>query len=74
MQPGVHAAFNSIVLDGALAPAGMPRWNDRLSGSDTAAIHAYLIDAQGKTREDELAKQKAGLPLDAPSPAILSSF
>ena len=33
-----------------------------------------LIDLQGKTRAQELANQKAGLALDTPSPAILSSY
>jgi hypothetical protein len=29
---------------------------------------------QAKTRSQELDKQKAGVPLDTPSPAILSSY
>jgi len=74
MQPGAHDAFRSIVLDGALLASGMPRWDDRLTRTDVDAIHAYLIDLQARTREDELAKQKAGVPLDAPSPAILSNY
>ena len=45
-----------------------------LSPADVDAIHAYLIDLQAKTRADELAKQKAGVPLDAPSLAILSNY
>jgi quinohemoprotein ethanol dehydrogenase len=52
----------------------MPRWNDRLTPKDVDAIHAFLIDAQTKTRADELEKQKRGLPLDAPSLAILSNY
>ena len=74
MQPGTHAAFEKIVLDGLLVSSGMPRWNDLLSPADVRAIHAYLIDMQTNTRADELAKQKAGVPLDTPSPAILSSY
>jgi quinohemoprotein ethanol dehydrogenase len=74
MQPGAHDAFRSIVLDGALVASGMPRWDDRLTRTDVDAIHAYLIDLQARTRKDELAKQKAGVPLDAPSPAILSNY
>jgi quinohemoprotein ethanol dehydrogenase len=74
MSPGRHAAFDSIVRGGALVALGMPRWDDLLSSDDVAALHAYFIDAQGKTREEELAKQAAGLPLDAPSPAILSTY
>jgi quinohemoprotein ethanol dehydrogenase len=74
MQPGTHAAFNKIVLDGALLANGMPRWDDELKPADAAAIHAYLIDLQSKTRAQELDKQKAGVPLDAPSPAILSNY
>ena len=74
MQPRTHAAFRTIVLEGALVPNGMPRWDDLLRPADVHAIHAYLIDLQAKTRTDELAKQKAGVPLDAPSLAILSNY
>jgi len=52
----------------------MPRWDDHLTQGQVEAIHAYLIDLQARTREEELAKQKAGVPLDAPSLAILSNF
>lgn len=74
MQPGTHAMFRQIVLEGALVPGGMPRWDDVLSPEDADAIHAYLIDLQAKTRADELAKQKAGKPLDGPSLTILSNY
>jgi quinohemoprotein ethanol dehydrogenase len=74
MQAGTHTAFREIVLKGLLLPAGMPRWDDVLSADDVDAIHAYLIDAQGKTRAEELEKRKRGLPLDAPSLAILSNY
>jgi quinohemoprotein ethanol dehydrogenase len=74
MQPSTHAAFRDIVLRGVLVPNGMPRWDDQLTPVQVDAIHAYLIDLQGKTREEELAKQKAGAPLDAPSLSILSNY
>jgi quinohemoprotein ethanol dehydrogenase len=44
LNPGLHAAFKDIVLHGALAPAGMERFDDILSESDVDNIHAYLID------------------------------
>ena len=72
---GVRAGTpTAIVLEGALLPGGMPRWDDVLSPAEADALHAYLIDLQGKTRKDELAKVKAGQPLDAPSLAILSNY
>jgi quinohemoprotein ethanol dehydrogenase len=74
MARTTHDAFDSIVLGGALVPNGMPRWDDRLSRSDVDSLHAYLIDLQAKTRAEELARQKAGVPLDAPSLAILSNY
>ncbi len=74
MRPETHAAFRQIVLEGLLQPAGMPRWDDVLKPGDADAIHAWLIDSQAHVRADELAKQKQGLPLDAPSLAILSNY
>lgn len=74
MQPGTHEVFDRILLEGLLVPAGMPRWNDVLKPADAAAIHAYLIDAQGKLRASELDKRRRGIPLDAPSLAILSNY
>ena len=74
MNAGTHEAFRDILLKGLLAPNGMPRWDDLLTPEQVDAVHAYLIDLQAKTRADELAKQKAGKPLDAPSLAILSNF
>ncbi len=44
MSPGIHSAFNQIVLDGLKRDAGMPAWGDVLSKDDADAIHAYLID------------------------------
>jgi quinohemoprotein ethanol dehydrogenase len=74
MAPGVHASFRQIVLGGALVPNGMPRWDDRLTSKQADAIHAWLIDAQAKTRVEELAKVRAGKSLDAPALAILSNY
>ena len=74
MAEGTHQAFDDIVLRGLLVANGMPRWDDVLSAADAKAIHAYLIDAQAKTRADELDKRKRGLALDAPSLAILSNY
>ncbi len=44
LAPAVQAGFNAIVMHGALASAGMGRFDDVLSQSDADAIHAYLID------------------------------
>ncbi|MGX7894594.1 PQQ-dependent dehydrogenase, methanol/ethanol family [Tsuneonella sp. HG222] len=74
MQPNIHDAFDQIVLEGALVANGMPAWKDRLTPAQVKAIHAWLIDTQGKVRKAELAAQKAGKPLDSPSAAILSNF
>jgi quinohemoprotein ethanol dehydrogenase len=74
MGEGSHQAFRQIVLEGMLLPGGMPRWDDILTTKDVDAVHAYLIDLQAKTRAEELAKTKAGKPIDAPSLAILSNY
>ncbi len=74
MQPATHEAFDQIVRGGALVAGGMPRWDDVLGPQETAAIHAWLIDEQARTRTDELQKQRRGVPLDAPSLAILSNY
>ena len=68
------ASFRSVVREGALQARGMPRWDDRLSETDADAIHAYLIDLQGKTRAEELEKKKRGLPLDTQGLTILSNY
>ena len=44
LDAGLHAAFKSIVLTGALAPAGMESFDDMLTEEDVEDIHAYLID------------------------------
>ena len=74
MQPGTHEAFNKIVMDGRLVPNGMPRWNDLLKPDDVKAIHAWLIDQQGRNRAEELEKRRRGIALDAPSVALLSNY
>jgi quinohemoprotein ethanol dehydrogenase len=74
MAENTHAGFEAIVLEGALVPRGMPRWDDRLSPAQVKAIHAYLIDTQGKLRAAELELQRQGKALDSPSAAIMSNF
>ena len=44
MTPGAHAAFGQIVLDGALAFAGMAPFADVLSEEEVDAIHAYIVN------------------------------
>jgi quinohemoprotein ethanol dehydrogenase len=43
-----HAAFNSIVLEGAFSSKGMARFDDVLSPADADALHSYLIDEAWK--------------------------
>ena len=74
MSPETHAAFGEIVLKGQRVPLGMPRWADLLSTDDSTAIHAWLIAEQGKVHREETEKRKRGIPLDAPSAAILSNY
>lgn len=74
MQPGTHDVFDKIVLEGLLLPNGMPRWDDLLKPDEVKAIHAFLIDEQGKLRTRELQLQREGKPLDSRSLTILSSF
>jgi len=44
MTPQTHAAFEDIVLGGALAGGGMGRFDDVLTAADAGAIHAWLVD------------------------------
>ena len=44
LSPGLHQVFYDIVLNGALAPMGMGRWDDVLSRADAESIHAYIVD------------------------------
>ena len=74
MSAPTHDIFNQIVMEGLYLPNGMPRFDDVLTAQDVAAVHAYLIDLQVKTRADEMAKKGKGVPLDAPSLAILSNY
>ncbi|WP_336981878.1 PQQ-dependent dehydrogenase, methanol/ethanol family [Altererythrobacter fulvus] len=74
MAPGTHDVFDQIVLQGLLQPNGMPRWDDVLSPDQAKAIHAFLIDEQGKLRDRELKLHAAGKPLDSRSLTILSNF
>lgn len=74
MSAGVHAGFEQIVLGGLLVPRGMPRWDDRLTPAQVRAIHAWLIDTQGKLRTRELELQRRGLPLDTQALTILTSY
>jgi quinohemoprotein ethanol dehydrogenase len=48
LSPGLHAAFDDIVLRGTVAPTGMEAFNDLLSAQDVQNIHAYLIDQAWK--------------------------
>jgi quinohemoprotein ethanol dehydrogenase len=48
MTAETHAAFDSIVLGGKLASAGMASFADVLTPEDAAAIHAFLVREQGK--------------------------
>jgi quinohemoprotein ethanol dehydrogenase len=43
LSPGVHSAFEPIVLKGALSYAGMPSFGDVLSEDDVRAIQAFII-------------------------------
>ncbi len=74
MQPETHAGWDDIVMKGQRVPLGMPRWDDLLGPEDSNAIHAWLIDQQGKVHREETAKRKRGIKLDAPSAAILSNY
>ena len=51
LEPSKHAAFNSIVLEGAFSSKGMARFDDVLSPADAEAIHTYLIDAAWKLKQ-----------------------
>lgn len=48
LSPGLHAAFDDIVLRGAVAPTGMEAFGDLLTAQDVHNIHAYLIDQAWK--------------------------
>jgi quinohemoprotein ethanol dehydrogenase len=44
LNDGLHVSFKDILMRGALAPAGMERFNDILSDKDADNVHAYLIE------------------------------
>jgi quinohemoprotein ethanol dehydrogenase len=48
LSPSLHAAFEDIVLRGAVAPTGMESFGDLLTAQDVQNIHAYLIDQAWK--------------------------
>jgi len=74
LERAKHEAFEQIVLEGLFLPNGMPRFDDLLKPDQVKAIHAFLIDEQGKVRARELQLQAEGKPLDSRSLTILSSF
>ena len=51
LPPGIHDAFESIVLDGVLADMGMASFSDVLSKSDVADIHAYIESVGGAAKK-----------------------
>jgi len=57
MDKDTHAAFDDIVLNGALKESGMPGWDDVLSRADAHALHAYLIAEAHRARRDALAQR-----------------
>ena len=48
-----HTVFDSIVLGGKLAPAGMASFADIYTPEQVRMIHAYLIREQGRLRKEE---------------------
>ena len=48
-----HQIFYDIVLNGAFVSKGMGRWDDVLSRTDAAAIHAYIVDAAWKAYNEQ---------------------
>ena len=51
LPPGTHAAFETIVLGGALSYAGMPSFKDALSVDDVKAIQAFVISDEINLRQ-----------------------
>jgi quinohemoprotein ethanol dehydrogenase len=43
LPAATHAAFESIVYEGALSYAGMPSFKDALSPDDVKAVHAFIV-------------------------------
>ncbi len=61
---GSADAFKAIVLQGALLPLGMARFNDVLSAEDADDIHAYLVDQswQAYDAQQKKIQSDASLP------------
>ena len=53
LSPDKHAAFDDIVLRGALIPLGMGRFDDVLAADDAHAIHSFVIDRAWAARQNE---------------------
>jgi quinohemoprotein ethanol dehydrogenase len=53
MSPERHAAFEDIVLNGALRGTGMPAWKDTLTQADLAPLRAYIVDEARKAYEKQ---------------------
>jgi quinohemoprotein ethanol dehydrogenase len=60
MTGETHAAFDSIVLGGKYASAGMASFADLLTPEQVGAIHAYLIREQGRLYAEEQAVRRSG--------------
>jgi quinohemoprotein ethanol dehydrogenase len=66
LSPEKHRIFSDIVLNGALSPLGMGRFDDVLTRADAEALHAYLIDEAwsafqaGRAGHPDLAHRAAG--------------
>ena len=67
LTPAVHAAFDSIVLGGALKANGMASFADVLTPDDVRAIHAYLWREQRRLREEERSPVPADRRAAAPT-------
>jgi quinohemoprotein ethanol dehydrogenase len=52
LPPATHAAFQPIVLDGALSYAGMPSFKDALTVDDVKAIQAFIISDEINLRKE----------------------
>ena len=55
MSPERYAAFEDIVLNGALRGTGMPGWSDTLTKADIAPLRAYIVDEARKAYEKQQA-------------------
>ncbi|MCW5625216.1 MAG: c-type cytochrome, partial [Burkholderiales bacterium] len=55
-----RAAFEHVVLGGALVDTGMPNWSGKLDAKDVDAIRAYLADRAKQLQRDEDLAIKGG--------------